>query len=501
MQLDHLPGVVLDHVHAGDEVGVAQPDLAAGRQPEELPRGVLAKVVALDVEDPREGNLPGAHRGVLGIVHGLHLLDPALGVVVDHHPQRAQHRHHPGGDAVELLPHAVLEQLDVGGAVVLGHPHLLAEPADRLRRVAPPAKTRQGGHARVVPPRDVAPFDQVHELSLGHDRVAEVEPGELDLPRMVDLKLVEEPVVQGAMVLELQRAQRMRDAFDGVRLAVGEVVGGVDAPRVSGAVVRGFEDAIHHRIAQVQVWRGHVDLRPEGPGAVLELAGPHPLEEAQVLLDRPVVVGALLSGSGERSAILAYLLGAQVTDVGLALLDQPHREVVELLIVAGGEVLVLGPVEPQPADVVFDGLDESLFLLGRVRVVEAQMTGAAVLGGDPEVETDRLGVPDVQVAVGLRRKAGDDAVAVLGGLEVLGNDLADEVEGSSCFGSGHGCGPSYPTVSALRSARQRRMRLSVASRPRMTNVSKIAGLTGPPLTAIRSGWATLPSLPPACSSA
>ena len=32
-------------------------------------------------------------------------------------------------------------------------------------------------------------------------------------------------------------------------------------------------------------------------------------------------------------------------------------------------------------------------------------------------------------------------------------------------------------------------------------VPHIAGLTVPPLTAIRSGWATLPSFPPACSSA
>jgi hypothetical protein len=42
-------------------------------------------------------------------------------------------------------------------------------------------------------------------------------------------------------------------------------------------------------------------------------------------------------------------------------------------------------------------------------------------------------------------------------------------------------------VCAERKERHRSMRRSVALRPRITNVSKIAGLTVPPLTAIRSG--------------
>ena len=46
-----------------------------------------------------------------------------------------------------------------------------------------------------------------------------------------------------------------------------------------------------------------------------------------------------------------------------------------------------------------------LLLLLRVRVVEAQMADAAVLAGEPEIQADALRVPDVQVAVGLGRKA------------------------------------------------------------------------------------------------
>ena len=92
-----------------------------------------------------------------------------------------------------------------------------------------------------------------------------------------------EPVVQRAVVLELQRADRVRDALDRVALAVRVVVRWVDAPLVAGAVVRRVLDAVHHRVAQVDVGRRHVDLRPQRAGAVGELALLHPLEQVEIL--------------------------------------------------------------------------------------------------------------------------------------------------------------------------------------------------------------------------
>ena len=41
------------------------------------------------------------------------------------------------------------------------------------------------------------------------------------------------------MVLELQRAQGMGDAFDGVRLAVGKIIGRIQAPVRAGARMLG----------------------------------------------------------------------------------------------------------------------------------------------------------------------------------------------------------------------------------------------------------------------
>ena len=87
------------------------------------------------------------------------------------------------------------------------------------------------------------------------------------------------------MVLELQRADRVGDAFDRIALAVRVVVQRIDAPLVARAMMMGVLDAVHHRVAQVDVRRRHVDLGPQRPRAVGELAALHPLEQVEILLD------------------------------------------------------------------------------------------------------------------------------------------------------------------------------------------------------------------------
>ena len=158
--------------------------------------------------------------------------------------------------------------------------------------------------------------DQLEQAPLAQDGVAEVEAGELDLLGMVDAQLVEEPVVERAVDLELQGADGVGDALEGVALAVGPVVHRVDAPLVAGAGVRLVADAVHDGVAQEDVGGGHVDLGPQGLRAVGELAGLHPGEEVEVLLDGAVAVGGRSAGPGQRAAVLADLVGGQVVDEG-----------------------------------------------------------------------------------------------------------------------------------------------------------------------------------------
>jgi len=231
------------------------------------------------------------------------------------------------------------------------------------------------------------------------------------------------------MVLVLERADRVRHALDGVGLAVRPVVHRVDGPSIAGALVRRLADAIHDRIAQVDVAAGHVDLRAQRLAAVGKLAGAHAPEEIEVLLDRAVSERRGPPTLRQRPARLAHLLRGLIVDVCLAGRDELLSPPVELLEVIAGVMEVLTPVEAQPAHVVHDRVDVLLALFGRVGVIEAQVAAAAVVARQPEVDADGLGVADVQVAVGLGRKARHHLAAEAAGADVLLDDLADEVTG------------------------------------------------------------------------
>ena len=85
------------------------------------------------------------------------------------------------------------------------------------------------------------------------------------------------------MVLEFERAKRMRDPLQRVRDRMRVVVQRIDAPLVAGAVVRRVPDPIDRRIAQVDVRAGQVDFQAQHVRAVGKLAFLHPAEQIEVL--------------------------------------------------------------------------------------------------------------------------------------------------------------------------------------------------------------------------
>jgi hypothetical protein len=161
--------------------------------------------------------------------------------------------------------------------------------------------------------------------------------------------------------------------------------------------------------------------------AIGVLAGAHAAEEIEALFGGAIAIGARSTRLGQCPAVSADLLCGEAVDVGEPPADQLLGVVVELLEVVGGEEQPVPPVETEPADVALDRLDVLDVLLGRVRVVEAEVAGAAVVGGEPEVEADALRVPEVEVAVRLRGEAGRDAATVLSAPAVLLDEGADEV--------------------------------------------------------------------------
>ncbi len=234
------------------------------------------------------------------------------------------------------------------------------------------------------------------------------------------------------MVFELQRADRVRDLLQRIRLPVREIVHRVNAPLVAGAMMRRVQDAVHHRIAHVQVGRCHVDLGAQRARAVGKFALAHALEQVEILFHRAIAIRAFLARLGQRATILANFFGTEIVDVRLAGLDQLHRPRVQLVEIIGGVEHAIAPVGAQPACVGDDRVDVLLLFLLGIGVVKAQVGLPAELFCQPEIQADRLRVTDMQVAVGLGRKAGLHASVVLVGLQVVEDNVANEVGGAGC---------------------------------------------------------------------
>ena len=91
------------------------------------------------------------------------------------------------------------------------------------------------------------------------------------------------------------------------------------------------------------------------------------------------------------------------------------------------------PVKAQPAYVIKNGLDILLIFIDRVCVIKTHEAVPGEFLHQAKIQKNRLGVPDVEIAVGFRRKSSDD-LWMLAGLEVFLDDIADEVSGADRFG-------------------------------------------------------------------
>ena len=188
------------------------------------------------------------------MVDGVDLLELAFRIVHDDDLQRTQDGHPAPGHFVENLAYGEVEHRHINHAVGLGYPDPLDEVAHRLRRDAAPAQPCECRHARVVPAPDVPATHQFGEYPLGQHRMAKVQARELVLSWSGrNRKVLEKPIVEGSMILEFERAERVGDVLDRIRLAMGEIVTWIDAPGRAGAWMARMQNAIEDRIAQIDI--------------------------------------------------------------------------------------------------------------------------------------------------------------------------------------------------------------------------------------------------------
>src|ERR1019366_6513327 len=107
----------------------SEADILPGGEPVELRRRDLAEIVAVDEQLPGERHFPRALRGIFGVVDGVQLLDLSFRVVREDDAHGIEDGHHARRAAVQILPEAMLEQLDLDHTVALGEADAVAEIA------------------------------------------------------------------------------------------------------------------------------------------------------------------------------------------------------------------------------------------------------------------------------------------------------------------------------------------------------------------------------------
>ena len=170
----------------------------------------------------------------------------------------------------------------------------------------------------------------------------------------------------------------------------------------------GMQDAVEHRIAQIDVARRHVDLGAQHARAVRKFARAHAAEQVEVLLDRAVAERAVLARLGERAAV------DRAFPPGSGRRHRPCRP-------GSGPRPSRKAARNNPRR--DRGARPSRSRASAHRASMASIYSCSSLAGlvsskrrwqrppnssrDAEIQADRLGVADMEVAVRLRRKAGD----------------------------------------------------------------------------------------------
>lgn len=206
-------------------------------------------------------------------------------------------------------------------------------------------------------------------------------------------------------------------------------------------------DAVERWIAHVHIARGHVDLGAQDAAARCKFALLHAAEEVEIFLHAAISVWAFCARLRQRAAHRAQLLRRGVIHIGQAALDERHRAFVEMLKIIGRIAHLAIPLAAEPAHIALDRFDVLLLFLLRIRVVKTQVAGAAIFFRQAEVQKDRLRVADVQIAVWLRRKTGDDLRLAI--FDIFINDRFDKVRGNKLVLVTHKAPPlSYFIISS-----------------------------------------------------
>ena len=187
---------------------------------------------------------------------------------------------------------------------------------------------------------------------------------------------------------------------------MSKIVHRINTPCISGVVMGHMCHSVNNRISHIHIRRSHIDLCTEYFLSICKFSVLHILKQLQVLLYAAVTVGTVLTRLSQGSTILSDLLCRKVAHISLSLLNELHSGLIHLLEIIRSKEQSVIPFCPQPFYIGFDGFYKLRLLLSRVRIIKTQIELSAIFFCQSVIQQNRLGMSDVQISVGFRRKTG-----------------------------------------------------------------------------------------------
>ena len=395
-----------------DDICAHQTNLSAGFQTEELGRRNLRKVGRFDIQLLGKGNVTGTGFWIGRIIGNREVFHLIHGIVVNDDLHGLGHTDATGSGGIQLLTDAVLQKLNLNKAVGLSNTGTLDEIKDSGRSIAASAQTTKSRHTGIVPSVHQCILNQCTEITLTHYGVGNVEASKLSLLGRIYGKsaVLHNPIVEGTVILKLQRAERIGDAFQRVLNRMRKVIHRINAPLVALTVMMRTNDTVDGRVTHIDVGRCHIDLSTQGLRAIGELAVLHTLEQVKVFFNGAISPRRFLTGLSQSATIFGHLFLSQVADERLAVFDQLNRQLIGLFKVIGTVVNAAGGNCTQPVQILIDRVNVLGVFLGGVSIVIAKIEQTAVLLCGAVIDIDCLGRADVQVAVRLGRETGVNGI-------------------------------------------------------------------------------------------
>ena len=241
-------------------------------------------------------------------------------IVAQSNLQRIQHTHGAASIVIQIFTNKVLKLSDINNAIGFGNGQTIAKFAHRCRRHTATTKPGNRWHTRVIPAVHMPFIDQLLKLALAGHGVIQIQATKLILAgNRRQWQIAGKPLIERSISGKLQSTDRMGHPFDGIFLAMSKIIGRIDIPLITGAMVWNLLDTIDHRITHIDIRRVHINFRPQCHGPFINGANFHLLKQLKALRSRSLTKWTVLTHLGECAAILAHLLGVQLADIGFAI--------------------------------------------------------------------------------------------------------------------------------------------------------------------------------------